>query len=238
MRGLSKDTPLPPSTPQLRIHRYKQKHVADESASSKWAVTRAASESARAVTRTGRGRKGMSRSAHAAVRGSSRWKWDAASRHHPHTLFPPRLTHTHTLSSTASGLSLRDANCFCYLCQVPTLPRHILQTGPGPSAAFCVCSRNEKEKKRSALPSAASAPLFLLPAVAVGLPQWDKFTHSLRGWKKKCVRAWEMRTQNWHKELLIRNKIIPVWWLRKTLHYKKAERRCCKFKTGSFKLHL
>lgn len=49
-----------------------------------------------------------------------------------------------SLSPAASGLCLCDANCFCYLCQVPTLPQHILQTGPGPSAAFCVCLRNEK----------------------------------------------------------------------------------------------
>lgn len=51
---------------------------------------------------------------------------------------------SHFLSPAASGLCLCDANCFCYLCQVPTLPQHILQTGPGPSAAFCVCLRNEK----------------------------------------------------------------------------------------------
>lgn len=170
MRGLSKDTPLPPSTPQLRIHGYKQKHVADESASPKRALTRAASESARAVTRTGRGCLGVRTRQREGPLGENETPRLVTT----HTLSsPPPHAHTHTLSSTASGLSLRDANCFCYLCQVPTLPRHILQTGPGPSAAFCVCSRNEKEKKRrrSALPSAASAPLFLLPAVAVGLPQ-------------------------------------------------------------------
>lgn len=139
MRGLSKDPPLPPSTPQLRIHRYKQKHAADESASSKWAVTRAASESARAVTRTGRGCLGVRTRQCEGPLGENETPRLVTT----HTLSPP----THTLSSTASGLSLRDANCFCYLCQVPTLPRHILQTGPGPSAAFCVCSRNEKEKK-------------------------------------------------------------------------------------------
>lgn len=55
-------------------------------------------------------------------------------------VFPPSLSP----SPAASGLCLCDANCFCYLCQVPTLPQHILQTGPGPSAAFCVCLRNEK----------------------------------------------------------------------------------------------
>lgn len=56
-------------------------------------------------------------------------------------VFPPPSP----LSPAASGLCLHDANCFCYLCQVPTLPRHILQTGPGPSAAFCVCLRSEKK---------------------------------------------------------------------------------------------
>lgn len=56
-----------------------------------------------------------------------------------------------TLSTAAPGLSLCDANCFCYSCQVPTLPQHILQTSPSPSAAFCVCLRSEslEEEKKS-----------------------------------------------------------------------------------------
>lgn len=53
-----------------------------------------------------------------------------------------------TLSTAAPGLSLCDANCFCYSCQVPTLPQHILQTGPSPSAAFCVCLRSESLEKK------------------------------------------------------------------------------------------
>lgn len=53
-----------------------------------------------------------------------------------------------TLSTAAPGLSLCDANCFCYSCQVPTLPQHILQTGPSPSAAFCVSLRSESLEKK------------------------------------------------------------------------------------------
>lgn len=161
-------------------------------------------------------RKGMSRSVHAAVRGSSRWKWDAASRHHPHTLSPP-APHTQTLSS-----QLLRASPYVTLIVFATYAKYLLFPGTFyrqalvPQLLFVSVQGMKKKKKRSVLPSAASAPLFLLPAVAVGLPQWDKFTHSLRGWKKN-VCALEMRTQNWHKEPLIRNKIIPVWWLRKTL---------------------
>lgn len=51
--------------------------------------------------------------------------------------------------SAAPGLSLCDANCFCYSCQVPTLPQHILQTGPGPSADLCVCLRSKFKKKKA-----------------------------------------------------------------------------------------
>lgn len=47
------------------------------------------------------------------------------------------------LSPIAPGI-LRDANCFCYLCQVPTVPQHIIQTEPGPLTAFCVCLRTER----------------------------------------------------------------------------------------------
>lgn len=78
----------------------------------------------------------MPESVHTALFKSSWWKWDAVFLRHPLPLSPP--------SPAASGLCLCDANCFCYLCQVPTLPQHILQTGPGPSAAFCVCLRNKK----------------------------------------------------------------------------------------------
>lgn len=43
--------------------------------------------------------------------------------------------------------------------------------------------------KKCVLPSAASTPLFLLPAVTVRVPQWYTFTHSLRGRKKLCGRG-------------------------------------------------
>lgn len=101
--------------------------VADESASMKWALTGAVCGNVWVVTRTGRGRRWCVCVCAALLR-SSQWEWDVS--------LP-------TLSTAAPGLSLCDANCFCYSCQVPTLPQHVLQTGPGPSAAFCVCLRNE-----------------------------------------------------------------------------------------------
>lgn len=145
-----------------------------ESASIKWAVTRTVSKNVWAVTRTGRG----CLTVRGALPGSSQWKWDAVSLHHPRR----------TLSPTASGLCLRDANCFCYLCQVPTLPQHILQTGPGPSAAFCVCLRNEKNvgcHLQQAQHCSSSR------AVAVGVPQWHTFVRTpyqvVGGRNKKTV---------------------------------------------------
>lgn len=66
-----------------------------------------------------------------------------------------------TLSTAAPGLSLCDANCFCFSCQVPTLPQHILQTGPGPSAAFFLClfKKRELRKRKMCFPSATTVPL-------------------------------------------------------------------------------
>lgn len=145
------------------MHRCKQKHVADKSTSIKWAMTPTVSEN---VWVCDEDRKGMSQSVCAALLGSSQWKWDAVSFHHP----------LRTPSPTAPGLCLRDANCFCYLCQVPTLPQHILQTGPGPSAAFCVCLRNEKNvccHLQQAHHCSSSR------AVTVGVPQRYTFTHTL-----------------------------------------------------------
>lgn len=114
--------------------RDKQKHAGNENASLKWAVTQAVSK--KICLSCGEERK-MPESVHTALWKSYWWKWDAVFLlQHPLPLSP--------LSPAASGLCLRDANCFCYLCQVPTLPQHILQTGPGPSAAFCVCLRGKK----------------------------------------------------------------------------------------------
>lgn len=172
------------------MHRYKQKHAADKNASIKWAMTWTVSK--KKVFELWRGKEGdlleCAQSSAKVLLVKMRCR-----------VFPPSLS----LSPAASGLCLCDANCFCYLCQVPTLPQHILQTGPGPSAAFCVCLRNEK------MCAAICSEHTTVPPPGrdcQSATMMHIHTHSLRCRKKLCGR--ETRKQNWHIQLLIWNKII------------------------------
>lgn len=115
-------------------------------------------------------------------------------------VFPPSSLSL-SPSPAAAGFCLCDANCFCYLCQVPTLSQHILQTGPGPSAAFCVCLRVEKKLRchlQRVHHCSSSRPW---------LSEWhnDTHSHTLSEVEGICGGA---RKQKWHMQLLKWNKII------------------------------
>lgn len=209
------------------MHRYKQKHAADKSTSIKWGMTRTVSEKKYwVVTKKGMGSLRVCEHSSAKV----------LSVKMRCRVFPPSSPSLSlSLPPAASGLCLCDANCFCYLCQVPTLPQHILQTGPGPSAAFCVCLRNEKMcaaicNEHTTVPPPGRD---CQSATMIGYT----FTHTLSEVEKKkeeelCGR--ETRKQNWHIQLLIWNKIIqevPVLMhlacgREDTVHLKKPFKFC------------
>lgn len=140
-------------------------------------------------------------------------------------------------------LPTRDANCFCYLCQVPTLPRHILQTGPCSLSCFlCVCvsscSRNEGGGERIKQKCAAICSKSLLPAVACRIATMRQI-HTLSWrtswWVVAVEELWCRRNEYTKLTRRTVNNREPYnsrgFLFRgiETHYMTKAEGRCCNF---------
>lgn len=85
------------------------------------------------------------------------------------TLWKYGAVFSHPLSPGAPGC-LCDANCFCYLCQVPTVLWHSTDRTESLSY-FCVCLRNEKMRlaicvKKTSLLSFLVPPVLAFPVAA------------------------------------------------------------------------
>lgn len=100
----------------------------------------------------------------------------------------------------ASGLCFLDANCFCYLCQLPTLTRHFPADKPRSLGCF-LCLFKLWKKRTSAPPPSARQQSSSRPRLST-VPWRHTSSPALRGSKINT------RKQKWQLLLLIWNKII------------------------------